>query len=180
MKNAGFKDFERGARGSTTQHLSVLEYKIQQDNEKLTLVEKEVETQQKELVSISEKLVVEHQASKTFHELDELGRKKMFGKVELTEQDYKEVISLAKEGVLSRSKIANLTQKLREASNMIEGLKLSYNNLYEQSKEFFQAVNLAPQRIIEVFTEIFAKDREDRELRRAFHHSAKKKDERER
>ena len=119
-------------------------------------------------------------ASKTFHEPDELGRKKMFGKVELTEQDYKEVISLAKEGIQSRGKIADLTQKLHEVSNMIEGLKLSYNNLYEQSKEFFQAIKLAPQRIIEVFTEIFAKDREDRELRRAFHRSTKKKCERER
>lgn len=179
MRAAGFKDFERGVRGSTTQHLSVLDYKLQQDAEKLTRIEKQVETQQKELVSISEQLIVEHQASKTFHELDELGRKKMFGKVELTEKDYKEVISLAKEGIQSRGKIADLMQKLREASNMIEGLKLSYNNLYEQTKEFFQAAKLAPQRIIEVFTEIFAKDRENRELRRALHHSAKKKDERE-
>ena len=180
MKNAGFKDVERGVRGSTTKHLSVLDYKLQQDAEKLTRIEKQVEIQQKELVLISEKLVVEHQASKMFHELDELGRKKMFGKVELTEKDYKEVISLAKEGIQSRSKVADLTQKLHEVSNMIEGLKLSYNNLYEQSKEFFQAVKLAPQRIIEVFTEIFAKDREDRELRRAFHRSTKKKCERER
>ena len=30
MRNAGFKDFERGVRGSTTQHLSVLDFKIQQ------------------------------------------------------------------------------------------------------------------------------------------------------
>ncbi len=49
MKNAGFKNFERGIRGSTTQHLSVLDYKIQQDAEKLARIEKQVETQQKEL-----------------------------------------------------------------------------------------------------------------------------------
>ncbi len=49
MKTAGFKDFERGVRGSTTKHLSVLDYKIQQDAEKLARIEKQVETQQKEL-----------------------------------------------------------------------------------------------------------------------------------
>ena len=31
MQNAGYNDFERGIRGSTAEHLSVLEYKIKQD-----------------------------------------------------------------------------------------------------------------------------------------------------
>ncbi len=180
MKNAGFKDFERGIRGSTTQHLSVLDYKIQQDAEKLTRIEKQVEDQQKELISISEQLVVEHQASKTFHELDELGRKKIFGKVELTEQDYKEVISLAKEGVLSRSKIDDLTQKLREASSRLFNWQLSWQELDEQTKEFRQAMKLAPQRVKEVISDIFLKDREEREARRHMRRNSRKRDERER
>ena len=61
MKNAGFKDFERGVRGSTTQHLSVLDYKIKQDNAKLVRIEQEVEAQQKELATVSKKLTVERQ-----------------------------------------------------------------------------------------------------------------------
>lgn len=48
-----------------------------------------MEVQQKELTTVSKQLIVERQTSKTFHELDELGRKKMFGKVTLTEQDFK-------------------------------------------------------------------------------------------
>ena len=55
MRNAGFKDFERGVRGSTTQHLSVLDYKIQQDSAKLARIEQEVETQQKQLTAVSKK-----------------------------------------------------------------------------------------------------------------------------
>ena len=99
MRNAGFKDFERGVRGSTTQHLSVLDYKIQQDNAKLARIEQEVETQQKELATVSKQLTVERRIGKTFRELDELGRKKMFGKVTVAAQDFKDIISLAKEGV---------------------------------------------------------------------------------
>ena len=180
MKNAGFKDFERGVRGSTTKHLSVLDYKIQQDAGKLTRIEKQVEQQQKELASVSEQLVVEHKASKTFHELDELGRKKMFGKVELTEQDYKEVISLAKEGVLSRSKITDLTRQLSQISSRLFNWQLSWQELDEQTKEFRQAMKLAPQRVKEVISDIFLKDREEREARRHMRRNSRKRDERER
>ncbi len=180
MKNVGFKDFERGVRGSTMQHLSVLDYKIQQDAEKLTLIEKQVEIQHKELVSISEKLVVEHKASKTFRELDELGRKKMFGKVELTEQDYKEVISLAKEGVLSRSKITDLTRQLREISSRLFSSQNNWEQLYEQTSDFLQAMKLAPQRVKEVISEVFLKDREEREARRNMRRNSRNRDERER
>lgn len=180
MRVAGFKNFERGVRGSTTQYLSVLDYKIQQDTEKLTHIEQQVETQQKELASISEQLVVEHQASKTFHELDELGRKKMFGKGELTEQDYREVISHAKEGVLSRNKIADLTRQLRETSSRLFSLQMDWEQIYEQTNDFFQAMKLAPQRVKEVISDIFLKDCEEREARRHVRRNSRKRDERER
>ena len=180
MKNVGFKDFERGVRGSTTKHLSVLDYKLQQDAGKLTRIEKQVEQQQKELASVSEQLVVEHMASKTFHELDELSRKKMFGKVELSEQDYKDVISLAKEGVLSRSKIADLTRQLSQTSSRLFSSQLNWEQLYEQTSDFIQAMKLAPQRVKEVISEIFLKDREEHEARRSMRRNGRKRDERER
>ena len=180
MREAGFDGFDRGERGSTAQHLSVLDYKIQKDTEKLTQIERQVAAHQKQLDDLTGKLTVERQVGKTFHELDGLGRKTVFGKIELPEKDYREVIALAKEGIQSRGIIADLTQKLRDARTMIDGLKLSYNNLYEQSKEFFRAVKIAPQRIKDVFMEIFTKDREQREQARILNRSVKKRDGRER
>ena len=35
MRDAGFEDLERGERGSTTQHLSVTEFKVKKENERL-------------------------------------------------------------------------------------------------------------------------------------------------
>ena len=35
MRDAGFEDFERGERGSTTEHLSVIEYKTKKESERL-------------------------------------------------------------------------------------------------------------------------------------------------
>ena len=38
MRDAGFEDFERGERGSTAQHLSVTEYKVQQEKKRLDAI----------------------------------------------------------------------------------------------------------------------------------------------
>lgn len=40
MRDAGFEDFERGERGSTAQHLSVTEYKVKMENERLNAITK--------------------------------------------------------------------------------------------------------------------------------------------
>ena len=180
MKDAGFKDFEHGVRGSTTQHLSVLDYKIQQDNEKLARIEKQVEGQQKELAAVSEQLTVERQTGKTFHELDGLGRKKVFGKVTLSEQDYKEVISLAKEGVLSRGKIHSLERELQGVTTRLWDLDDKLTKLVMSTRDFKEAMRLAPQKVEAVFAEIFQQDREEREARRNVHRKTKHRDERER
>ncbi len=166
MKNAGFKDFERGVRGSTTQHLSVLDYKIQQDNERLARIEKQVEEQQKELDVVSEKLTVAHQSSRSFQKLDEIGQKKMFGKVTLSEQDYKEVISLAKEGVLSRSTIRSLKQKLKDVTEQLWNLEDKFEKLFMSTKNYVDAMRLAPKRVEELIKDIFQKAREEREQKR--------------
>ena len=39
MRDAGFEDFERGERGSTTQHLSVTEFKVKKETERLENLE---------------------------------------------------------------------------------------------------------------------------------------------
>jgi hypothetical protein len=165
MRNAGFRDFERGVRGSNTQHLSVLDYKIQQDSAKLAQIEQQVDDQSRELADLSKQLTVERQASKTVHELEELGRKKMFGQVTLPEKDFREVLSLAKEGILSRGKISELTQALQKARSRVFELQNNWERLYEQTREFRQAMKLAPQRVKEVFKEIFLREKDEREAR---------------
>ena len=180
MRNAGFKDFERGVRGSTTQHLSVLDYKIQQDNVKLARIEQQVEAQQKELATVSKQLTEEWRIGKTFHELDGLGRKKVFGKVSLAEQDFKEVISLAKEGVLSRGKIDTLTRQLKGTTARLWDIEEKLTRLVMSTRDFKEAMRLAPERIQTVFAEIFSRDQEEREVRRHMRRGTKIRDDYER
>jgi len=180
MRQAEFNDLERGVRGSTTEHLSVLNYKIQQDNETLARIEQEVETQQKELATVSKQLTVEWRIGKTFRELDELGRKKMFGKVTVAAQDFKDMISLAKEGILSRGKIHTLEQRAQKATARVWELEDKLTKLFMSTRDFKEAIRLAPERVKEVFAEIFSRDQEEREARRQMRRSTKHCDEYER
>lgn len=166
MRNAGFKDFERGERGSNAKHLSVLEYKIQQDQQRLELIEKSVAEQSKELADISETLEVKQKIRKTHVELDGMGKKKMFGKVELPEQDYKEVMSLAKEALLSRGKIVSLERQLQKATSRFWELEDKFTKLFMSTRDYVEAMRLAPERVKEVFTEIFQKAKKERERRK--------------
>ncbi len=89
----------------------------------------------------------------------------MFGRVELIEQNYKEMISFAKEGILPRNKITDLIRQLRESSSGLFSSQSSWEQLYEQTIDFHQTMKLAPQHIKEVFAGIFLKDSEERAAR---------------
>jgi uncharacterized protein Yka (UPF0111/DUF47 family) len=78
MRDAGFEDFERGERGSTAQHLSVTEYKVKMENERLNAItETKLETLaaidqlgEEELQKQEELAKLEKQAEKAQDRLD--------------------------------------------------------------------------------------------------------------
>ena len=166
MRNAGFKDFERGERGSNAKHLSVLEYKVQQDQQRLAQIEKTVADQTRELADISETLEVKQKIRKTYTELDGMGKKKLFGKVELPEQDYKEVMTLAKEALASRRKISSLQSQLQELWSSFWALEDKFTKLFIRTKDYVDAMQLAPERTKEAIAEVFRKVREERQRRK--------------
>ena len=166
MRTAGFKDFERGERGSTAEHLSVLDYKIQQDKAWLEQIENQAAEQSKKLESISKELASSQKVRKTHTELDGMGRKKLFGKIELSEQDFKEVISLAKEGVSSRGKIHSLEHDLHGVTVRLWDLDEKLTRLVMSTRNYKDAMRLAPERVEEVLSDIFQKAEEEKTQRR--------------
>lgn len=166
MKNAGFKNFERGERGSNAKHLSVLEYKLKQDQQRLAHIEKSVAEQTKELANISESLEVKQKVRKTYTELDGMGKKKLFGKVELSEQDYRDVMMLAKEALTLRSKIETLKRQWRDLSDSFWALDDKFTKLFMSTKDYIDAMRIAPERVKEVIAEVFQKAREEHQRRK--------------
>jgi hypothetical protein len=152
MRAAGYHDFERGERGSTAEHLSVLEYKTQQETERAAAVAAEVEEKQetaaaldkeiagkeqtsaelddqeenkkKRLDALDKKTAVTKKEAATVAEIEGMVKPALFGgNLQISPADWKKVSGLAKEGVKSRGIIATLKNALEALRQEIAKLK---------------------------------------------------------
>ncbi|MBR5401913.1 MAG: plasmid recombination protein [Treponema sp.] len=154
MSSAGFKDFIRGERGSTTEHLSSLDYQIKKDTERLNKIQKKVqeETVQYDVVS------PEH---KTFMEIDSMGKKGITGKYTVAKEDYDTLTNLAKEGISSRGKIRDLKDENGRLRNRVWSLESQIERLQSQLEKlenfcrpYLEAMKRFPEKVKDFFTNL--------------------------
>ena len=152
MTERGFKGFQRGEYGSTAEHLTSLQYQIQQDKERLEKLQKRI---QKEQV----KYEPARHISKTLNEIDGMGQKTFTGKMAISKEDYSQLTALAKEGITSRAEINKLEQsanyyrqKYFDSANALERMKTKYNELKEKCRPFLEALEHFPE-VAKLFTE---------------------------
>ena len=152
MTEQGFKGFQRGEYGSTAEHLTSLQYQIQQDKERLEKLQKRI---QKEQV----KYEPARHISKTLNEIDSMGQKTFTGKMAISQKDYSELTALAKEGITSRAEIKKFEQsanfyrqRYMDSANALERMKTKYNELKEKCRPFLEALEHFPE-VAKLFTE---------------------------
>jgi chromosome segregation ATPase len=169
MRAAGFDGFERGERGSTAEHLDVLDYKIQQDNKRLDVLDERVEKKEAKLERLDEKITVREKAKATIAEVEAMGKPALLGGVNVTADEMKKLKSLAKKGVgidkraeEYKKKIAALDENIRDLNGQISLLqqdiravardrdawKENYNRLWAEVKDFIHAIRTAPQKLL--------------------------------
>lgn len=138
MREAGYRDFERGALGSTSEHLTSLQYQIQKDSERLSeineekylseqeffLISDDVDLKKQELNTLTrdlerEKAVYEPIAAvnKTRADVDAMGKKSLTGKISLSSEEFSNLKALAVTGVDSKTQIESLKSRVIEAEN---------------------------------------------------------------
>ena len=166
MKAAGFTGFERGERGSTAEHLDVLDYKIKQDEARAAAIAEVVEERQetaagldksikskeqtaakldekavkkkKQLDSLEKKTAVKSEESATFAEIDAMAKPALLGgNLQISAADWKKVSGLAKEGVKSKGVIAELKSKI---AKLIDDL-----DWYKKRHEKYEGKNITDQ-----------------------------------
>ena len=147
MKKAGYTDIERGERGSTEEHLTVTQFKVEREKERLSQLEKQVEDKQNELENIEEKTQVYTNISHTFNEIDSMGRKNIFGKIEFTKQEAEGLKELAKSGISAKVQINELKNNLQRALESARIWRNRYEDLREQTREFLVVMKKAPEKI---------------------------------
>ena len=147
MKKAGYTDIERGERGSTEEHLTVTQFKVEREKERLSQLEKQIEDKQNELENIEEKTQVYTNISHTFNEIDSMGRKNIFGKIEFTKQEAEGLKELAKSGISAKVQINELKNSLQRALESARIWRNRYEDLREQTREFLVVMKKAPEKI---------------------------------
>lgn len=147
MRDAGFEDFERGERGSTKEHLSDLEYRVQQDKVHLAEIQERIGIAEQKLNDVKP-------VAMQMTELESIGKKSFTGKVQMTQEDYGRLTELAKEGIASRGKIARLNDTISTLNNriwklneVIDRLERKLDELTERCKPYLEALQRAPQRV---------------------------------
>jgi len=148
MQAAGFRDFDRGERGSTAQHLSSLQYQYQKDLKRKTELEKMIEIE-------TLKYEPAHNAFQMYQQLDSIGKKKSItGKIIVDENDFKKLNSLAKEGLSSRSVIAQLKEdvnyykrRFAEKAATVEKLQDRLKEMTELCRPYLDAMKRFPEKM---------------------------------
>lgn len=186
MQNAGFTDFERGARNSTAKHLSDLEYKIKKDMERSDDLNKElgekseevqkldtlIEKNQKTLTTMKKNYNISKQVGVTFSELENMAKINRKGNYELPHKDWSTLLNLAKKGVLSKNDIETLTQQNQSARKDIEIYRGRLLTLQKETTKYNQAKKLNPEKTDKFLDKIIAEGKEKVSL----HEPQKKKD----
>ena len=149
MQEAGFNGFSRGERGSTTENLSSLEFKIKKDKEKLSNLQEKIAGEQ---VRYEEN----HNAFMTFNEIDSSGKKSFTGKYTVSADDYEKLTTLAKQSYSAVSEAKKLqeenrylTRQIWSLQSEISRLKTALSELTEKCRPYLEALKAAPKAVKE-------------------------------
>jgi chaperonin cofactor prefoldin len=149
MVNAGYKNLERGERGSTAEHLTVEEYKYQQEKKRVAEVSAQVEkseikldelskiTEKKEkrISKLDEQLTIKEKAKATISEIEVMGKPVLIGNgYSVTGDELKKLKSLAKKGVSIDKRADEYKKKIETLNTTINDLNSNISSLQRDIK----------------------------------------------
>lgn len=140
MQNAGFNDFLRGERGSTAEYKSSLQYQIEKDKERLAGIEEKIAAADEKLSS-----VLPVQASAEI--IDNMGKKTLTGKIQMSAEDYGYLSNLAKECLMNRRTVQIYESSNRALSDKVKRLQAELSDLKEKCRPYLEALKAAPQKV---------------------------------
>ena len=145
MCKAGYLDLERGERGSSEEHLTVTQFKVEKEKQRLEALEKKLEAKAAALSKVEAKTKVRKELAADYMEIDSMGQSTLLGKVQFSTREAERLKGLDKEALLSRAEIEALSRELGAAKNEAALWKSRYEKLLEQTKDFLAALRRAPE-----------------------------------
>ena len=169
MKTAGYTDVERGERGSTEEHLTVTQFKVQAEQQRLEAVTGQVaqakrglenakaatEKQKKKLEALQKETKTAKTVALTVQEIETMGKKATFGNnITLTPDECDTLKRYAANGIIANADNKRLKEKLASAEKTVsiwkqryEAVNEKYMELKQKAQPFLDALEIASERV---------------------------------
>lgn len=184
MRSAGYDDIERGERGSTEEHLTVTQFKVKAEQQRLeavreqvTQAEQVVEKQEHKLDAIKKETKTAKAAALTAREIKAIGKRNpLTGSITLTAQECVELKKHAVNGLAAKAEIVRLRDKLSAAEQAASVWKQRYDSIHEKYEAlkkkvqpYLTALKAAPEKVRAFIYDVLAHERENAERKHPAH-----------
>ena len=185
MRDAGYTDVERGERGSTEEHLTVTQFKVQAEQQRLEAVTGQVaqaeqsledakaatEKQKKELEALQKETKTAKTLVLTAQEIESMGKKNSFtGNITLTADECRTLKDYAVSSFAEKAEKIKYKQKFEQADKSAKiwkqrfvKLQKQYLELKQKVQPFLDAIEVASERVWAFVNSVLAKGKETQE-----------------
>ena len=185
MRVAGYTDLERGERGSTEEHLTVTQFKVQAEQQRLDAVTGQVaqaeqslenakaatEKQKKRLEALQRETKTAKTIALTVQDIEAMGKKATFGNnITLTPDECRTLKDYAVSSFAEKAEKIKYKQKFEQAEKSAKTWKQRYDALHEQYQElkkkaqpFLDALEIASERVRAFLDVVLSRGKETQE-----------------
>ena len=185
MRAAGYDDVERVERGSTEEHLTVTQFKVQAEQQRLEAVTGQVaqaeqsledakaatEKQKKKLEALQKETKTAKTIALTVQDIETMGKKVTFGNnITLTPDECDTLKRYATNGIIFHAENERLKGKLESAQKSAsiwkqryEDANKKYQELKQKAQPFLDALEIASEKVRAFINSILARGKETQE-----------------
>ena len=191
MRSAGYTDVERGERGSTEEHLTVTQFKVQAEQQRLDAVTGQVaqaeqslenakaatEKQKKRLEALQRETKTAKTIVLTVQDIEAMGKKNSItGNISLTPDQSDTLKRYAVNGIIANADNKRLKEKLASAEKTAsiwkqryEAVNDKYQELKKKAQPYLDALKIASEKVRAFLNAILARGQEKQEHRQPDH-----------
>lgn len=138
MRDAGYDDMERGERGSSEEHLTVTQFKVQQEQARLAELTEQNRQQEQQAAALGKQIekIQNQQVNVAAIEKIEAKSVPFSSKVAVEREDFERLSTLAKKYITAEKKESKLQKALDAANRLIARLKEEIAGLKQELSEY--------------------------------------------
>ena len=185
MRATGYTDVERGERGSTEEHLTVTQFKVQAEQQRLEAVTGQVadaeqslentrvatEKQKKKLEALQKETKAARATALTVQDIEAMGKRATFGNnITLTPDECRTLKDYAVSSFAEKAEKLKYKQKYEQAEKSasvwkrrFEALNEKYLELKKKAQPYLDALEIASERVRAFLDVVLSREKETQE-----------------